>query len=198
MDLQTSPQITRKSRYTFIIICSIITKKLKIFYPWPHLGIIKVIIKENLVGWWYTVNRTPKHDDVIKWKHFPHYWPFVRGIHRSPVKPTHKGQWRGTLMFSLICARINSWVNNGEAGDLGRNRAHFGVTVMKNLELRWPPFVSRDLSCFTTPSAWTFARSDDWGPQVQRTSRIKTRACDSILRNGPVKHAHYFFVKRTC
>ena len=20
------------------------------------------------------------HDDVIKWKHFPHYWPFVRGI----------------------------------------------------------------------------------------------------------------------
>ena len=23
-----------------------------------------------------------KHDGVIKWKHFPHYWPFVRGIHR--------------------------------------------------------------------------------------------------------------------
>ena len=21
------------------------------------------------------------HDDVIKWKHFPRYWPFVRGIH---------------------------------------------------------------------------------------------------------------------
>ena len=20
------------------------------------------------------------HDGVIKWKHFPHYWPFVRGI----------------------------------------------------------------------------------------------------------------------
>ena len=25
------------------------------------------------------------HDDVMKWKHFPRYWPFVRGIHRSPV-----------------------------------------------------------------------------------------------------------------
>ena len=24
------------------------------------------------------------HNDVIKWKHFPRYWPFVRGIHRSP------------------------------------------------------------------------------------------------------------------
>ena len=44
------------------------------------------------------------HDDIIKWKHFPHYWPFVRGIHRSPVNSPHKGQWRGALMFSLICA----------------------------------------------------------------------------------------------
>ena len=25
------------------------------------------------------------HDDVIKWKHFTRYWPFVRGIHRSTV-----------------------------------------------------------------------------------------------------------------
>ena len=41
------------------------------------------------------------HDDVIKWKHFPRYWPFVRGIHRSPVNSPHKGQWRGALMFFL-------------------------------------------------------------------------------------------------
>ena len=47
------------------------------------------------------------HDDVIKWNHFPRYWPFVRGIHRSPVNSPHKGQWRGALMFSLICAWIN-------------------------------------------------------------------------------------------
>ena len=32
------------------------------------------------------------HDDVIKWKHFPRYWPFVRGIHRSPVNSPHKGR----------------------------------------------------------------------------------------------------------
>ena len=43
-----------------------------------------------------------RHDDVIKWKHFPRYWPFVRGIPRSPVNSPHKGQWRGALMFSLI------------------------------------------------------------------------------------------------
>ena len=57
------------------------------------------------------------HDDVIKWKHFPRNWPFVRGIHRSPVNSPHKGQWRRALMFSLICVWINNWVNNGEAGD---------------------------------------------------------------------------------
>ena len=71
------------------------------------------------------------HDDVIKWKYFPRYWPFVRGIHRSPVNSTHKGKWRGALMFTLICARINGWVNNREAGDLRRHRAHYDVIVMR-------------------------------------------------------------------
>ena len=42
----------------------------------------------------------------------------------------HKGQWREALMFSLICARINDWVNNGEAGDLIRNCVHYDVTKM--------------------------------------------------------------------
>ena len=70
------------------------------------------------------------HDDVIKWKHFPRYWPFVRGIHRYPVNSPHKGQWRGALMFSLICAWINGWVNNREAGDLRRHRDHYDVIVM--------------------------------------------------------------------
>ena len=70
------------------------------------------------------------HDDVINWKQFPLYWPFVRGIHRSPVNSPHKGRWRGVLMFSLICTWINAWVNNRKAGDLRRNRAHYDVTVM--------------------------------------------------------------------
>ena len=72
-----------------------------------------------------------KHDDVIKWKHFPRYCPFVRGIHRSPVNSPHKAQWRGAVMFSSICARINGWVNNGEAGDLRRHPVHYDVIVMK-------------------------------------------------------------------
>ena len=71
---------------------------------------------------------------VSWWRHqmetFPRNWPFVWGIHRSPVNSPHKGQWRGALMFSLICVWINDWVNNREAGDLRRYRAHFDVTVM--------------------------------------------------------------------
>ena len=79
------------------------------------------------------------HDDVIKWKHFPRYWPFVRGIHRSPVNSPHKGQWRGAFMFSLIFVWINGWVINREAGDLRRYRAHYDVTVMPShtMELTW-------------------------------------------------------------
>ena len=73
----------------------------------------------------------PVHDDVIKWKHFPHYWPFVRGIHRWPGNSPHKGQWSGALMLSLICAWIYGWVNNREAGDLRRHWVHYNVTVMR-------------------------------------------------------------------
>ena len=79
------------------------------------------------------------HDDVIKWKHFPRYWPFVWGIYRSPVNSPHRGQWRGALMFSFICDWINGWVNNREAGDLRRHLAHYDVTliVMYTYVIKW-------------------------------------------------------------
>ena len=66
-------------------------------------------------------NTFSDHDDVIKWKHFPRYWPFVRGL-----------QWRGALMFSLICFWINGWENNRQAGDLRRYRAQYDVIVLIN------------------------------------------------------------------
>ena len=70
------------------------------------------------------------HNDVMKCEHFSHYWPLVRGIHRSPVNSPHKGQWRGPLLLCLICAWTNGWVNTRGAGDLRRFRAHYDVTVM--------------------------------------------------------------------
>ena len=84
---------------------------------------------------WSKLVTFPNYDDVIKWKHFPRYWPFVRGIHRWPVNFPHKGQWRGALIFSLICAWTNCWVNNRVAGDLRRHCTHYDVIVMIRLIL---------------------------------------------------------------
>ena len=70
------------------------------------------------------------HDDVIKWKHCPRYWPFVRGIHLLPVNSPYKVQWRGALMFYLIWVWIKGWVNNRETGDLRRYRTHYDATVL--------------------------------------------------------------------
>ena len=99
-----------------------------------HTGLIWNRAKYGFLGYRTPENGrnclwTGSHVDFMKWKHFPRYWPFVWGIHRYP----HKGQWRGALKFSLICTRINGWVNNCEAGDLGRYRAHDDVTVMIEL-----------------------------------------------------------------
>ena len=57
----------------------------------------------------------------------------MRGIHLSPVNSPHKGQCRGALVYSLICASTNGWANNRDADDLRRHHAHYDVTVMKLL-----------------------------------------------------------------
>ena len=90
-----------------------------------------VCARDQLLGYW--IMQVSHHDDVIKWKHFPRHWPFVRGIHRSPVNSPHKGQWRGVLIFSLICVWINDWINNCGAGDLRRHRVHYDVIVMHSM-----------------------------------------------------------------
>ena len=102
---------------------------------WPSSALRSVWVK--FVGWRHMHNLPLliTHDDIIKWKHFLRYWPFVWGIHWSPVNSPQKGQWHGTLMFSLVCAWINGWVNNPEAGDLRCYVVNYDVTVMCILRL---------------------------------------------------------------
>ena len=50
----------------------------------------------------------------------------------SPVNSPHKGQWRGALVLSLICAWINGCINNLGARDLRRHLAHYDATVVYN------------------------------------------------------------------
>ena len=103
------------------------------------------------LSWWLPMpccqTGTSPHDDVIKWKHFPRYWSFVRGIHQSQVISPHKGQWRGALMFSLICVWINGWVNNRETGDLRRRHAHYDVIVMISIS-KFTHFTNAQLSMY--------------------------------------------------
>ena len=78
---------------------------------------------------------------MTSWKHFPRYWPFVQGNHQSPVNAPQKGQWRGALMFCLICARINVWVNNREADDLRRHCAHYDVIIMVPVDFAYFSYI---------------------------------------------------------
>ena len=98
------------------------------------------------------LTKLSKHDDVIKWKHFPRYWPFVRGIRGSSVNSPHKGQWRRVLMFSLICVWINGRVNNREVGDLRRYCAHYDVIVMENFNTS--SWLSRHIIHFRFDRCW--------------------------------------------
>ena len=53
----------------------------------------------------------------------------MRVFHRSPVAPPHKGQWRGALMFPLMCAWTNGWAKNRDASNSRSHRAHYNVIV---------------------------------------------------------------------
>ena len=59
--------------------------------------------------WWRYDKETPStvlpsHDDVIKWIHLPCYWPFVRGINRSPTDSPHKASAAELWCFFFISA----------------------------------------------------------------------------------------------
>ena len=69
-------------------------------------------------------------DNVIEWKHFQRHWSFLKGNHRSMVVSPHKGQLCPDLLFSLIWAWSNGWVNNWDASDLRDHHAHYDVSVM--------------------------------------------------------------------
>ena len=76
-----------------------------------------------------------------RWRHqmetFSALLVICAGDSPVPVNSPHKGQWRGALMFTLICVRINGWVNNREAGDLRRHRAHYNAITMSEFCSLW-------------------------------------------------------------
>ena len=143
------------------------------------------------------------HDDVIKWKHFPRYWPFVRGIHRSPVNSLHKGQWRGALMFSLICAWINGWVNNREAGDLRYYCAHYDVILMSSCRsIMSPIWLSTNADLFWTGSSRILVREILFAIKTFSFNKIRLKLsctkCHLIYCEFNVLTHTYLFQTSTC
>ena len=88
----------------------------------------------------YHITTYPTHDDVIKWKHFPRYWSFVREFTGHWWLTSTKASDAELLfIYFLICAEINGWVKNRDAGDLRCRLAHYDVTVMwrTDISLKW-------------------------------------------------------------
>ena len=99
----------------------------------------------------------------------------MRGIHRGPVNSALKGQWRGAFVFSLICTWINDGVNNGEAGDLRRHRAHYDVTVMKLPEQH--AIINSRMQC------WLMAKCYPWiGLRVRQSIMLPQPMSEWWLR----------------
>ena len=98
---------------------------------------------------------------VLSWEIIPHMMTSSNGS-IFPVNSPHKSQWRVPLMFSLICARINGRVNNGDSGDLRRYRAHYDVAVMNGL---WSHNLSLEMYCSNAKNncqiRWTFCTCGD-------------------------------------
>ena len=69
------------------------------------------------------------------WRHQMETFSALLAILQYPVISPHKGQWRGALMFYLICAWMHDWVNNREARDLRCYRAHYDVIVMHLIQM---------------------------------------------------------------
>ena len=109
------------------------------------------------------------------WRHkletFPRHWPFVRDIHRSPINSPHKGQWRGALMFPLICVWHNSWLNNGDVGDLRCHRAHYDVTILSIVLQRATKCTGQTSRSLPMTSSWSTPC-----PTTNPGSTIPTRA----------------------
>ena len=112
------------------------------FYYWPHF-VPKQVVRDIGIPSFTNTSFCPSvgssHVQVLVhlqanpwWRHQMETFSALLAIcvGHSPVNSPHKGQWRRALMFSLICAWINGWLNNREAGDLRRNRAHYDVIIM--------------------------------------------------------------------
>ena len=155
---------------TYISMAKCKTAVIPVRQQWSYcsLALIQRYLRSKTVPW--KLGRSESVQRLSwwrhKWKQLPRYCPFMRGIHRPPVNSPYKGQWRGALMFSSICAWTTGRVNNRDAGDLRRHRAQYGHC---NVELQ-------EFGCQTGIPGWVWrAKSVRRSESVQHFWRYSVR-----------------------
>ena len=163
-------------------------------HPWTRIQINHICEYEHICIyiWIYIYIGTRFRS---RWRHqmetFFALLAICAGIHRWSVNSPHIGQWRRALMFSLICARINGWVNNGEAGDFRRHRAHYDITLMFTLFCfgyinHYSGFIKYIYPCSSRLLRW------HWGNQTiaLRTSEVTLKDIDKTNPTKSVNRLH--------
>ena len=102
----------------------------------------------------------------------------------------HKGQWRGALMFSLICAWTNGWTSKWGAGDFRRHRAHDDLTVMDMSSTHY----WEDLNLVITVIA-DAATTNGTCPSVHGHSDDCEARRSSAMACLPINHFEYFYLR---
>ena len=139
------------------------------------------------------------HYDVIKWKHFPRNWPFVRGIHRSPVtrsfdvyfdlRPNkrlskHSWGWWFETLSSPLWRHRNAW----SIHQIGTNRQQ--STTKQDVCAQ---FIGIWTVCGTKPWLMTFNKHERqrspnckyFGPLIRLITNSKNNTSESILLDLP-------------
>ena len=86
----------------------------------------------------FVVGDLRRHEAYVKSLQWPESKWWRHQMETFPVtgRFPHKGQWRGTLMFSLICVWTNGWANNRNAGDFWDAIVHIMASLQCILEKR--------------------------------------------------------------
>ena len=105
-------------------------------------------MQRHVTGPSYHSGMRTGHDDVIKWKHFPCYWPFVRGIHRSPVNSPPKCHPAVTRSFDVF----------------------FDLHPNKRLSKQWWGWWSETLSCLL----WRHCNAYEFFQKIKECMSLST------------------------
>ena len=111
--------------------------------------------------WLLTRSEIGHHEEVMTWIHFPHYWPFVRGIHQSMAVSLHKGPINADL-WCFFDVKLNKMLN--------KHSSHWWF------ELPWG-------SCDVIAMAWYFF-IQWWQHRYPLSRYIGSGVCQFILRTN--------------